>query len=321
MSVTAGPTSQRLSEVFAEARQRPISFDDNSRIIFFSDCHRGDNGWGDNFAPNQNLFFHALKYYFQQEYTYIEVGDGDELWHHPDFGNIRRAHDHVYWLMREFHKLGRLHMIWGNHDIERSDPSVVEKDLYTYYDDRAGLEKPLLDGIKVHEGLILKHALTGHEVFVVHGHQGSKVNDQKWRLGRFAVRYGWSRLQAFGIKDPTRVSQDPNKQHQVESLIKQWITANNNQVTICGHTHRTEYPVVGSPPYFNTGCCVHPRFITGIELNEGKITLVKWWLAPDDVARERGPLYVTRDVIRGPEELQQFFGTTISTREVEAPSP
>lgn len=318
-SVAQNRTSDRLNEVFANAKKRPIPFDNDSRFVFFSDCHRGDNSWGDNFGPNQGLFFHALRYYYQQGYSYIEVGDGDELWHHANFDNIRRAHGHVYWLMSEFHKDKRLHLIWGNHDIERSDPKVVEKHLGTFYDDRQEVHKPLLDGIEVYEGLVLKHDQTGNEIFVVHGHQGSKLNDRNWRIGRFAVRYFWSRLQAFGIKDPTRTSQDPNKQYEVESQIKAWITANNDQVTICGHTHRTEFPDVGDPPYFNDGCCVHPRFITGIELAEGNITLVKWWLTPDNPVKEHGPLYVTRDVIRGPVELAKYYSTSVSAQETEEP--
>jgi hypothetical protein len=74
--------------VFAGARRQPILFDDSSKFIFFSDCHRGDNSWADNFSPNQLLMFHALTYYYDQGYTYIEVGDGDELWENRDFRTI-----------------------------------------------------------------------------------------------------------------------------------------------------------------------------------------------------------------------------------------
>jgi len=49
---------RRLTEVF-EAAQR-VPFDDDSRIVFFSDCHRGDNSRADGFARNKALFLHAL---------------------------------------------------------------------------------------------------------------------------------------------------------------------------------------------------------------------------------------------------------------------
>jgi len=76
-------TSKRLTEVFKSAEE--ILFDDSSKFIFFSDCHRGDNSWSDDFADNQNLFFHALNYYYNKGFTYIEIGDGDELWENKIF--------------------------------------------------------------------------------------------------------------------------------------------------------------------------------------------------------------------------------------------
>jgi predicted phosphodiesterase len=320
MSKASDATSQRLSEVFAEAQQRPIEFDDDDRFVFFSDCHRGDNSWVDDFAHNQTLVFHALQHYFHKGYTYVELGDGDELWQNPVFENIRHAHSHIFWILSEFHKEQRLHMVWGNHDIERSDPNIVAKQLHSYFDDRANKFEPLLPGLTMSEGLVFRHSDTGDQILAVHGHQGSKINDRFWRFGRFAVRYGWSRLQAFGIKDPTRPSQDRNKQYEVEANIKEWIAANNNQVVICGHTHRPNFPVVGAEPYFNTGSCVHPRFITCIELAEGNITLVKWWVTVDKVVEDvQGPLFVMREVIRGPRKLRDFHAGRIGSASEPAP--
>ncbi|MBN1262191.1 MAG: serine/threonine protein phosphatase, partial [Anaerolineae bacterium] len=71
-------TSSRLSGVLASAPEIP--FTDDDRFIFFSDCHRGDNSWADDSAHNQSLMFHALQHYYREGFTYIEVGDGDELW-------------------------------------------------------------------------------------------------------------------------------------------------------------------------------------------------------------------------------------------------
>ena len=87
-------TSKRLTQVFKSSKEIP--FDDTSKFIFFSDCHRGDNSWADDFAQNQNLFFHALNQYYDQGFTYIEIGDGDELWENKNFGDIRRAYDNIF---------------------------------------------------------------------------------------------------------------------------------------------------------------------------------------------------------------------------------
>ena len=37
--------------------------------------------------------------------------------------------------------------------------------------------------------------------------------------------------------------------------------------------------------YYNTGSCVHPRCITGLEITPGAFTLVKWGYAAQGAAR------------------------------------
>ncbi len=293
-------TSERLTEVFESAKEIP--FDDSSKFIFFSDCHRGDNSWADDFAHNQTLFFHALNHYYNEGFTYIEIGDADELWENKRFADIRRAHSHVLWLMREFHKEKRLHLIRGNHDMERKDPKNVEKTLYRYYDDRKERYEPLFEGIEVHEGLVLRHSGTDNKIFLVHGHQGDLINDRLWWLGRFFVRHLWRYLQLFGVRDPTSPAKNFKKRVEVEKKIIGWVEA-NDQMLIAGHTHRPKFPDEGAPPYFNDGSCVHPRCITGIEIQHGEIVLIKWWVRP----KEDGALCVAREVLVGPKELQSFF--------------
>ena len=81
-------TLKRLSQVYNSAIHVP--FDYNSRIIIMSDCHRGIGNWGDNFAHNQNIYFAALSFYYNNDYTYIELGDGDELWENRCYDTIIR---------------------------------------------------------------------------------------------------------------------------------------------------------------------------------------------------------------------------------------
>jgi UDP-2,3-diacylglucosamine pyrophosphatase LpxH len=289
-------TSARLTAVFSSADE--ISFDDASKFILFSDCHRGDNSWADDFAPNQQLLFFALQHYLDAGFTYIEVGDGDELWENGDFAEIRRAHSHIFWLMREFYRDNRLYLMYGNHDIERQDPEIVARTLYQYDDERTRTTQPLFEGIKVHEGLILHHTNTNNRIFLVHGHQADPVSDRWWRFSRFMVRHFWRHLQLLGLHDPTSPAQNYKKRGKVERQLTQWIET-QNQMLIAGHTHRSCFPDEGKPPYFNTGSCVHPRCITGIELLGRDISLIKWSIKPND----EGVLIVARDVLAGPRKM------------------
>ena len=92
--------NNRLSQVLSSSPKLP--FDDYSRIIIMSDCHRGDGGFSDNFTNNQNIFFAALNYYYERGFTYIELGDGDELWENRRINDLISTHSNVYWLMSQF---------------------------------------------------------------------------------------------------------------------------------------------------------------------------------------------------------------------------
>jgi len=106
---------KHISKVFETAEQ--ITFDDSSRIVLMSDCHRGDGSWADDFSRNQNLYFAALTHYYKEKYTYIEIGDGDELWENSRFSDIKQMHSDVFWLLSKFYNEGRLYLIFGNHEI------------------------------------------------------------------------------------------------------------------------------------------------------------------------------------------------------------
>ena len=92
---------KEISQVFNKADV--ISFDDTSKFVLMSDCHRGDGNWSDNFARNQSIAFRALNYYYENGYTYIELGDGDELWENRSLDDIKEIHSHVFWLLSKFY--------------------------------------------------------------------------------------------------------------------------------------------------------------------------------------------------------------------------
>ena len=298
-------TAERLTKVLQLAQEIPC--DDTSKFVFFSDCHRGDNSWADDFAHNQNVFFHALEYYYGRGFTYVEVGDGDELWENKKFEDIRQAHSHVFWLMDRFHREGRFHLIWGNHDAERRDPDKVKQTLCKkYHDVRTGTEVQPFEDIKVHEGLVLRYTGSGvaGRIFAVHGHQVDPINDRWWRFSRFFVRHFWRHLQLLGVRDPTSPAKNYKKCVVVENRIIKWLEEDGQVAIVCGHTHRSRFPGPDEePPFFNTGSCVHPRCITGLEIENGEIVFIKWWVR----SMPGGALHVVREPKVRPRPLRLFF--------------
>ena len=297
-------TLKRLSQIFESAEQIP--FDDSSRIILMSDCHRGDGSWADNFSKNQNLYFAALTHYYNRNYTYIEIGDGDELWENNKMSDIIHAHSDVFWLLSKFFNEDRLYFIYGNHDMVKRKNKFVTDNLYQYFDEGEKRYLPLFPNIKLHEGLVLKHRVTEDKIFVVHGHQVDFLNNTLWRLSRFLVRYLWGPLNSIGVNDPTSAAKNYRKKDAVERKLAEWVLRENHML-IAGHTHRPMLPEVGEPRYFNDGSCVHPRCITGIEIVAGNIILIKWSVKTKD----DGTLFIGRDVLSGPRKLKDYFNTDV----------
>ena len=290
----------RLDKAYSKAKI--IAFDDESKFIFFSDCHRGDNSFADDFANNRNIYFHALNHYYREGFQYCELGDGDELWENMHFEAIFEAHKNVFQLLKRFHLENRLHMVWGNHDMVYQDPKYVEKNLYSYFEPIEEKDIELFQNITYHESLLLKHRETGQEIFCTHGHQADWWNYVCWRIGRFLVRVLWKPLQVVGIADPTSPAKNYKELIRIEKRIKKWILQNKLRITIAGHTHRPRFPEPGQIPFFNDGSCVHPRSITGIELQNGELSLIKWHIdtKPD------GTLQIVRVLLEGPEKLVDY---------------
>jgi predicted phosphodiesterase len=291
---------KRFDNAYTSAKV--IDFDDSSKFIFFSDCHRGDNSFADDFANNRNIYFHALTHYFNEGFQYCEIGDGDELWENISFKNIFEVHQDVYMLLKQFHKENRLHMIWGNHDMVYRYPEYVKKHLSTYFDENLGEDVELFCDIKYNEGIVLKHSETKQEIFLTHGHQADWWNYTFWKWSRFMVRILWKPLQIMGIADPTSPAKNYKELIKIERRIKKWILDNNNLITIVGHTHRPRFPKPGDIAFFNDGSCVHPRSITGIEIVHGKIALIKWEI----YTKEDGTLQIVKTILEGPKKLIDY---------------
>ena len=84
--------------------------------------------------------------------------------------------------------------------------------------------------------------------------------------------------------------------------MQKW-SIKNNTILVAGHTHRPVFPVVGSSLYFNDGSCIHPNGITGLEIDNGSISLVRWELS----SNAEGSIYAERKVLAEKEKIINFF--------------
>ena len=133
-----------LTPVFSLAPLR-LCVRQGTKLIVMSDMHRGDGTGSDDFAHNSLIYKCALDYYLREGFTYIELGDAEELWENKTFEQIYITHTSIYDRIREFHdpdpKKTRYIKIWGNHDIQWKDNADILRDIFP--------------GLRIYEAVIL----------------------------------------------------------------------------------------------------------------------------------------------------------------------
>ena len=313
-------------------RVRHITLTPGMKLIVMSDMHRGDGSGADDFAKNSLIYRCALGHYLEEGFTYIELGDAEELWENDNFDQIYITHTLVYELLARFHDPNpegtRYLKVWGNHDL--------------YWKDHEAVYRTLFPGIEIHEGIFLevpkgcgcgasrdevqesgvvegvgtggscgRSAAAGGVILLIHGHQADpKCCGEGATVSKFFVHHFWSDLQRCGAKDPTRAALNPGLCNEVDRKLHEWANYNDLGIAaiIAGHTHRavfenlslterryleskikTDGVKIKHQPdgsYYNTGSCVHPLSITGIEMKfEGshgpRLCLVEWGQATE----------------------------------------
>jgi UDP-2,3-diacylglucosamine pyrophosphatase LpxH len=127
------------------------------------------------------------------------------------------------------------------------------------------------------------------------------MNDQLWKVSMLLTKCLWRYLHVVGFQNPTSPAKNLYKRTKIELKYKTWIKK-HKKIIICGHTHRPKFSEPHQLPYFNTGCCIHTKGITGIEIADGNIMLVNWRVK----AEQDGNLRIERSVTRGPVPIGDY---------------
>jgi hypothetical protein len=256
---------------------------ETAKFIIFSDQHKGDISAADDFKNNEANYIAALKFYNENLFSFINLGDSEELWKFKA-AKILPANIKTFAAEAAFQP-NRFYKTYGNHDLIWKNKADVFFLLKNYF------KMPL----HVHEGIVLKLKLanTSLNVFFTHGHQGDAMSDNNW-LSTWLVAHIWMPIQRFLRINVNTPSKDYSLRNEHNIMMHEWSNQQKNLLLVTGHTHM---PVFASgkyfnhpsnnipgveqqktkPSYFNTGCCCFDDGdITGIEIANGFIRLIKW---------------------------------------------
>lgn len=219
-------------------------------------------------------------------------------------------------MLCRFQRQGRMLQLYGNHNMELKEKTKNGTKTAENYRKRRGIEEEpgrtktaenyqsrrrncenfWKEGLK--EGALLENRSGGRDICLIHGHQADFFNSVLWKLSRFLVRYLWKPLEHFGVNDPTSAAKNFKKQSRYERCMAEWAKEKDIYLA-AGHSHRPALPGEGGL-YINTGSCVHPGGITAVEIENMKMTLVKWQMS----TRPDMTLFVERVTIAGPVEVE-----------------
>jgi predicted phosphodiesterase len=291
-----------LSRLLRNIKERPgkkglvLNIDVHDKFIIFSDHHKGNKDHSDDFNNNEPNYLAALEYYLLNKFTYINLGDSEELWKYvPE--QVISKNIKALKLEARFQEQGRYHKAFGNHDVTWKDKLSVDK----WFKDIFTLPLPIW------EGLLLKTTINLQpiSIYLTHGHQGDKMSDNN-SFSTWMVAHVWRPVQRYLEINVNTPAKDYLLRDKHNILMYEWSSHKENLLLITGHTHK---PVFASgrysdhesnkigilskdekpklkPSYFNSGCCCYnDGDITGIEVADGKISLIKWHLENNTSAR------------------------------------
>lgn len=312
---------------------RGVSFSclpENTRYVIFSDQHKGGRDAADDFIHAADNYMKALGWYYSKDYTLINLGDCEELWENTPAAVIEKNR---LALLEEakFLQQDRYYRIFGNHDLEWNYAIPRLQFLRPVFGQKLKVYEGVILQIP-YNGQTYSFLLThGHQGdlrsdgnalskwFVAAiwtpvqrflGIHVNTISDSFDLVDRHnVVMYRWTleHKKTFLISGHTHKPVFASLDH-IDRLSKQLAKARQagdsslaGSLEVALEKRRAEYAgkqfvkTMAQPTYFNTGCCCfHDGDITGIEIAEGFIRLIKWEEGERKVLEE-SPLYYLFD--------------------------
>jgi UDP-2,3-diacylglucosamine pyrophosphatase LpxH len=302
----------------------------NQRVIIFSDEHRGTRDGSDDFAVCEKTYLQALEYYNEQKFYFVNLGDCEELWENTMFG-IEKHNGEVYAKELSFINRNAYCKIYGNHDLFWDNDPLSRVWLKKIYGQIIPIFAGVVISVNEYSDsgfdIFCTHGHQGDKQsdgnafskwfvsyvwgplqnFLEININSTSANDNLKTLHNMYM-YDWSAAQKKTLLVTGHTHQPVfNSLTHLERLYQKLERAKSqaneeevNKIESEIPRRKREYNFVNQsfdnmkPSYFNSGCCCFDDgTITGIEICDGFIRLIKWTLEngrPERVVAEEEKL-------------------------------
>ncbi len=285
---------------------------DDAKFIIFSDQHKGAKNGSDDFMVCEPNYLAALEYYFDKGFHFISLGDEEELWENTVWP-VKEKNKPTIAVQKKFLLQKRFTKVYGNHDIFWNNDPFAGMHLKSMYGETVKVYEGVLIHLKAAEAalpILLTHGHQGdgqsdgnwfsawfvsriwaplQTYLRLNPNTPSASDELKTAHNLFMYQWSEEENNPVLITGHTHQPVFASLTH-LERLYKNLDTAkiNTDEAAIAKlnkeiRYKQNEFDFISAnykkmkPYYFNSGCCCFTDGdITGIEISDGKIRLIKW---------------------------------------------
>jgi len=262
-----------LSDLFRNIKEEPgkkgvvLSLKENSRIIIFSDHHRGAKNGADDFMKAETSYLAALDYYFENKFQYISLGDSEELWENT-LSQVKKNNTLTFEAEKRFILKDKFFKVFGNHDLYWDNSPIASQQLKAIYGKKLRVFEGIIlekDNKEEHtqkektnnpfsifkmksdaEDEVLPIANCPLTIFLTHGHQGDASSDGNW-FSKFFVANIWAPLQSYLRINFNTPAYDEDLKTAHNLIMYEWSAKYKSLILITGHTHQPVFESLTHP--------------------------------------------------------------------------
>lgn len=294
---------------------------DTGRFIIFSDQHKGARNGADDFMNAESSYLAALKHYREAGFHFINLGDAEELWENTWLA-VKKYNKATFEAEAAYIPANAYVKIFGNHDLLWDNDPFAPMYLKDVYKHEVPIYEAVVLTTTIDNQPLRIFCTHGHQgdaqsdgnwfskFFVariwaplqsyLRINPNTPAYDASLKTRHNEIMYQWSSRQQdlLLITGHTHQPVFESLTH-LERLYRELLTARQgNDIDIQKKVEdeitvrRQPFDSVSDnylqlrPTYFNSGCCCFSDGdITGIEIEDGMIRLIKWKLVDGTPAR------------------------------------